>query len=354
VLGENGDSLDRLLMIHLNWRKKASSHLAKEEKQSNLIEQVAWELYENRYKHRRPPNKDDIWQEASKIVQSPLRTSLFASNRPFTKLIKPSHKILRFLAIDFPRWFAYSLPEQAWVKLLAVPLTIALATNIIGSKLQEEANQIKMLEEYFNQLEVLAFEQDLIDENPSSEATLIARGKTVTALRKLDIERKAQLIGFLQASGLLQANNEELEPIISFKQQNLSNLELKSIDFRRAVFEESLLSRANLKGADLSFANIQEADLSQANLSGAILYNTNLMYADLTKANLRGAILSEAKLQEAILFGTNLKGANLSQANLDYVKLCQTILPEDITLDPDRDCHMLQESETGDPTHPIP
>ena len=58
----------------------------------------------------------------------------------------------------------------------------------------------------------------------------------------------------------------------------------------------------------------------------------------------------KANLARSDLLGANLAGANLRQTNLvgaedvelTKAKLCNTILPEYITLDPDRDCDGLQ------------
>ncbi len=109
---------------------------------------------------------------------------------------------------------------------------------------------------------------------------------------------------------------------------------------------------ANLEGAHLKYANLEGADLRDANLEGAFLWSADLEGAFLGFANLEGAFLGFVNLEEANLgfvnlegadlFSTNLEGAqNLTEEQLTQAKLCETILPEDITLDPDRDCEEL-------------
>ena len=205
------------------------------------------------------------------------------------------------------------------MKLLAVPLAITLAGSVISRQVQREANQNSALKAYFDQLEKLTFDRELLADKPNTGAIPLARGRTVAALRELDYERRKQLIAFLQASELTTVKEEDKEPVISFKRQDLTKLDLHGIS----------LSIANLSGANLEDTNFEDANLSGANLKGAILRDANL-----EAANLEGALLRDA----------NLEGANLESANL-----CRTILPKDTNLDPNRDCEKLGiDPQTGE------
>ena len=125
------------------------------------------------------------------------------------------------------------------------------------------------------------------------------------------------------------------------------------------VLSGTYLEGANLERTGLSYANLQGAILVGANLQGAALDGSNLQEANLAWAYLAGTYLGGANLQGAVLEGTNLAGANLASANLartnlreanlegarnitqdqlTQAKLCGTKLPDDITLDPNRDC----------------
>ena len=303
-------------------------------------------------------------------MRSPLRTTLFASNRPFIRLKQPTQTALKLIVWDTPRWFLFSVPKLEWVKLLAVPLVLAAAGSIITSQFQREENQNKVLKEYFDQLDTLTFEQGLLSAEPDAGALVMAKGRTVAALRELDLPRRQQLISFLVASGLSRHDLENPGAVISFSQQNLSDIDLHGLDLSRLEFQDVNLTSANLEGAVLGDANLEGAYLWSANLQGAVLWSANLEGADLGFANLEGAVLSRANLEGANLWSANLEGAdlgganlegaylwganlegveNLTQSQLSEALLCRTTLPDDIALDPNRDCEELGiDPETGE------
>ena len=202
----------------------------KAEKQREDTERVAWEIYAHRYKPGTQLDKDELWKEAEQIVRSPIKTTFFASNRPLIKLRKPTKQAFRVIAWDAPKWFLFSLPQLEWMKLLAVPLVIAAAGSIITGQIQREANQNASLKAYFDKLEELTFEQNLLGEKPNEGAVVLARGRTVAALRELDLSRRTQLIDFLQASDLSEIKEDSAVPVISFKSQNLSSLDLHGVN----------------------------------------------------------------------------------------------------------------------------
>ncbi|MBD2115259.1 MULTISPECIES: pentapeptide repeat-containing protein [Cyanophyceae] len=328
------------------------------EKQRADTERVAWEIYASRCKPGARLNKDKLWKEAEQIVRSPIRTALFVSNRPLLKLREPTKQAFKFLGWDTPKWFLFSLPQLEWMKLLAVPLVVAAAGSIITGQIQGEANQIAVLKAYFDKLEELTFSQNLLSETPNEGAIVLARGRTVAALRELDLSRRTQLIDFIQASGLSQIKEDSATPVISFKAQNLSRLDLRGVNLSGLDFQEANLIEANLVGASLDKANLAGAYLGEANLAGAYLGEANLVGASLKKANLVGAYLFEAKLDGADLVGANLTGAYMGRIKngayeldqLDLAQLCGTTLPGGIiTPYSNRDCEELGiDPETGE------
>ena len=234
-----------------------------------------------------------------------------------------------------------------------------------------------------------AEERELLD-----SAVDVIRARTLSILRRFenDPERKTSVIRFL-----LEAD------IISKLRLNLSDADLSGTDLSWAKLDNTNLSKADLSGADLrgthffgadlSGANLTKANISQgilskanlshANLTGVNLNNTSLSGAKLNNTNLSEADLSNADLSEASLFQSDLSNANLIEANLtnaslfqpdlsnadlsganltnaclikadlsgaarltadqlEDAKLCHTILPEGITLDPNRDCKELE------------
>ena len=114
---------------------------------------------------------------------------------------------------------------------------------------------------------------------------------------------------------------------INFTETNLSGANLTNTDLRDANLGRANLRGANLSGTNLRDAWLRDAFLDGANLSGANLRDTNLQdtdlrnvldlrYADMIGANLEDADLREANLSGADLREANLRGANLSSANL--------------------------------------
>ena len=129
----------------------------------------------------------------------------------------------------------------------------------------------------------------------------------------------------------------------------LDSANLRGGDFNGANLSKVNLIGANLSGANLSGANLSDADLSGANLRGSVFSGTNLRETVLNLANLSGANLSNANLSGANLSNANLSGANLFRANLlgsrslttqslQASRLCNTKLPNNLALDPNRDC----------------
>ena len=147
-------------------------------------------------------------------------------------------------------------------------------------------------------------------------------------------------------------------PNARLRDANLAGADLGGANLEGANLWEANLEGANLRGVNLAggylwFANLAGARLLKANLEGANLEDADLGGADLWEANLEGADLEDANLEGAELWGINLKGAvligvdlsgvkNLTEVQLTRAKLCRTTLPDNITLDPDRDCEELR------------
>ena len=107
---------------------------------------------------------------------------------------------------------------------------------------------------------------------------------------------------------------------------NLSNTDLRDTDLRDADLSNTNLSGAYLSGANLSNTNLRYFNLRGAYLSGAYLSNTDLSNTDLSNFNLSGADLSNTNLFNTNLSNTNLSGANLRGANLSNTDLSNTDL----------------------------
>jgi hypothetical protein len=115
----------------------------------------------------------------------------------------------------------------------------------------------------------------------------VARARTLTVPPRLDGERKALVLQFLYASGLIAKGR----PIID-------------------------LLRVDLSGAHLSWAGLRGADLEGAHLRDADLFGADLKWTVLSFADLTGADLRKLDLLEAELWDTDLTGAHLWRTSL--------------------------------------
>jgi uncharacterized protein YjbI with pentapeptide repeats len=239
-----------------------------------------------------------------------------------------------------------------WMQLLLVPFAVAGAAgwlNWVQSAREAEredkrANaeaarearreQDAVLEAYLSQIANLLLHEEL--GQPTSEgkrAKQVARGQTLTALRRIDGGRKGTVIGFLADSDLIAVvdlyeadlSGASLN-LADLSRANLTRADLSGADLSRADLSGADLTRADLSGAKLTKADLSGADLSgtklaRANLSGVNMLGSKLLRSNLTGANLTGANLTRADLSEANLYGADLSGAKLLESNLTSTRL---------------------------------
>jgi hypothetical protein len=200
---------------------------------------------------------------------------------------------------------------------LSIPVVLAIAgfwfteqQNKSAREIEEQRAQEATLQAYFDQMGTLVLEKNLHNPDPGgvfkidedhkvNKAEIIARARTLTVLRSLDPNRKAQILQFLVEAALVQNLPELGRPV----------MRLVGADLREAPLGSYDLHVINLDGADLSKADLHKANLSYASLNSADLSNANLNGADLTWADLSGADLREADLREADLREADLSGA---------------------------------------------
>jgi len=125
----------------------------------------------------------------------------------------------------------------------------------------------------------------------------------------------------------------------NLSEANLNSAKFNGADLYRANLNDAFLKGAFLNGAKLSLARLSCADLSLTKLNGADLSYTDLSYTDLSDADLRHSNLNSANLNGADLKNANFKDVDLSQTEgltaeqMKVAKLCQTKLPQGVTLD---------------------
>jgi uncharacterized protein YjbI with pentapeptide repeats len=217
-----------------------------------------------------------------------------------------------------------------WLQLLIVP-AILIAVTFAWSATQtrndnkredrriaadrvaaEETRQDATLQGYLDQMSDLMLREKLLTSTQVSPVRAVARTVTLAALRRLDGERKAEVVQFLYEADLLhtyEADASTTSPVVWLRGADLSGA-----DFRRANLSGAELSGADLTGADLSFAVLNAANFVFSGLRHAQLSRAKLDETDLTGADLKGADLSFARFTDTNLAGAHLKDANLRGA----------------------------------------
>lgn len=199
----------------------------------------------------------------------------------------------------------------------------------------EEVSRDRTLDDYIQRLGDLMLSRRLKSSKQHDAVRSVARTVTLTTLRRLDGERKGELVRFLYEVELIYEQVDQ-SPMVdlwdadltaaglngaSLSRADLSDVKLVGATLIRADLRAANLGGAKLKGANLRAANLEDADLTGANLKGANLEDASLADLTLTYANLKGAVLIDADLTDADLTGADLRGANLKGAKLKGANL---------------------------------
>jgi len=219
-----------------------------------------------------------------------------------------------------------------WLQLLVVPVILIVVTLYwsaqqtaksdrrredrriaVDRAAADEARRDVTLRSYLDRMSGLMLDNGLLVSKERSAIRAVARTLTLTTLRRLDGQRKAEVVRFLYEAHLLElfdANAARPGPLVSLTFANLRNADLTGED---------------LRGADLTLADLRGAKLRGAFLDYASLHTANLGGADLRDASLEGARLANANLRGAELRGANLNGAT----NLDLSEYIARLSPEE-------------------------
>ena len=353
------------------------------------LEAIAEKIYLNRLNTHQASDEHKDWEKAVKIFNSPARLLLFRINQHLIRAEKGAiEPIANWLdKAELFRIIERISPAIGALGVLAIPLVLFFATQEYQEKLKQQESerlQQQAVKDYFSQLSTLLLDVDgsfLDMENEQLRALTEATTLAFLDEPNLDGNRKGQVVSFLSQMELVNREIiygplrlEDREPTVRLIKANLSGADLRetnliNTDLRGARLngarlnhsdlDSARLSEARLGDAELSFANLRSADLRSADLNGARLNHTDLRGANLNGANLSFAYLQNSKLSGANLTGADLRGADLngayliganlnyayigdaigvSQAQLEPALLCETELPKNIDIDPNRDC----------------
>ena len=137
-----------------------------------------------------------------------------------------------------------------WMQLLIVPALLAGGVFWLNqTSHQNEVDAAKdaaretVLENYIDRMNDLFLKGNLSPQSDStSEVVVVAQTLTITALERLDIERKVTMIGFLYNGKLIQTDR----PIISLTGVDLTNADLNHAGLAKAMLSGVIFVGANL------------------------------------------------------------------------------------------------------------
>lgn len=221
-------------------------------------------------------------------------------------------------------------PKTLWdlVQLAVIPIVlaaIALAFNSSESARERRREDLQAqrervaslaarrddaLQAYLGQMSQLLLDHNLLRSLPASSVRASARALTLTVLRRLDGERKGQVVQFLYDANLL------LRPISPAERRATAVFGGGQPTKR---FPPLSLDRADLSAVGLSGVTLDGADLTGTNLRNANFSNASLLGASLDRTRLEEAEFSGASLGNATLRDSCISGAHFSNASIDFV-----------------------------------
>jgi hypothetical protein len=215
-----------------------------------------------------------------------------------------------------------------WLQLLIILLVLALGGGAFGGyffarsqsrtaqAIAERHGQDQALQTYLEDMgeSLLNKENPLRDAKETDEVRMLARARTMTALKTMDGDHNRAVLRFLRESQLVVGGSSE--PVISFIGAELSDADLRGADLRSI----------DLRDADLRNADLRDANLRDAVLRHAILMGADLRGADLRSADLRSAVLLVADIGYACLIDTKLTSR---EQLAECRSLDDAILPDD-------------------------
>jgi hypothetical protein len=204
-----------------------------------------------------------------------------------------------------------------WLQLLIVPAmlaAIAVAFNAAESSrdrsredrrtredraLALAARQDATLDSYLKQMSDLMLREHLLDTRGHSVAATVARtlARTITlaAVRRLDGERKGEVIRFLDEARLLEGRNGAL---VVLDGADLHGADLRNATLVGATGKRLSLRGTDLRGANFDGANLEHADLGFADLRDASFKRTFIVSVSFDQTDLRGAVFDHNDVDE--------------------------------------------------------
>jgi len=225
-----------------------------------------------------------------------------------------------------------------WMNLLIVPTLLAVGA-ILYNRIEKQNEQRRaedhlqenVLSAYLDRIATYLLNNKLRSSKVNSAVRDVAHGWTLTALPRLNGQRKGVVLQFLYGANLLMKSNS----IIQLGDADLSGVSLhawlENIYLNGASMEKADLSGCYFWGADLSATYLKDASFENANLGEVNFENAWLEGANLKTFSISGN-MKGARLMHADLTGTDLSGIDLSGADLQGAKVTPKQLAKALSL----------------------
>lgn len=208
---------------------------------------------------------------------------------------------------------------------LALPLAVAIFTLITTVQnrhiahqnreqdlMQAEDNQRQDV--FINYINDISRYRDKNVENLSnnSDKLLYIRTKTLTALRKLDNERKKYLLLFLQESSLL--SEDELSLLVGAVFNGIK-IHYHDCVFRNVIFVGVYFENVTFTYCIFENVTFRYVKFQYSILTNSVFYLTSFISCQMEYVNLENTIISESEINNTLL-----GYANFQDVKLDFVK----------------------------------
>jgi uncharacterized protein YjbI with pentapeptide repeats len=257
---------------------------------------------------------------------------------------------------------------------LALPLAVGiftLVTTVQNRRIarQEREQDVEQSEDeqreavFMNYINDIARYRDRNIDNltNNTDKLLYIRTKTLTSLRKLDIERKKRILLFLKESSLLSEHNlltgADFSQIqISGDDCQFTNATFFGVDFQQVSFISCLFANVTFSHSNFHRARFTRSIFSlshfvDCHLNDVDFQNVIMVYSDFNSSKLSHADFRRAKLDHVNFSDVDLTGAiftNYSQ--LEHLSIRNSLLPngtfsqiDEIQFDSGSECLLLDK-----------
>ena len=229
----------------------------------------------------------------------------------------------------------------------AVPIALGIYTVITTEQQQQQADQTRQsdLEQAAELRQQTLYDKFLNDFynldkdghlNETKNPWAFANAYYRAAHRQLDVERKADVLHFLEEKQLIGRNKlaekrmaMRLDDIIRLNELNFDNVHLISQtgSLNRLNLDYVSFNQVSMINARFSFVNLNEASFNWARLNYIKFYDSSLAYATFDTTELLQADFGNSNLTNTQFLNGNLSTAKLTQDQIQQAQFYNTIMP---------------------------